>query len=333
MRLLVTGGNGFIGSNFVRHFLREHNNSEIINLDAIKYGSNISNLNDFEGDPRYSLVKGDISDYGLVSSLVYNIDALVNFAAETHVDRSISNPSSFLQSNVVGVFTLLEALRKNNPHAKMVQISTDEVYGDTLDSSFKESDALRPSSPYAASKAAADGFVLAYARTYGLYAMVTRCTNNFGPYQFPEKLIPKTIVRSAKSLKIPIYGSGRNVRDWIYVLDHCRAVEKVLGHGRAGEVYNISSGDEKTNLEMVETLLGFMGRDYSAMEFVEDRPGHDLRYSLDSSKIRAELGWRPEHSFEDGLRETVSWYIANESWWKPLSNEHILSPVPWKLVW
>lgn len=333
MKALITGGTGFIGSNFIRCILDKNKNIEVLNLDALKYGSNPANLKDFEGCDRYSFVKGDISNYSLVSELIKDVDSVVNFAAETHVDRSISAPEAFLQSNVNGIFTLLEALRKVNPSARMVHISTDEVYGDILDGSFKETDALRPSSPYSASKAAADVFVLGYARTYGLNASITRCTNNYGPYQFPEKLIPKTIIRASMGLKIPIYGSGRNVRDWIHVLDHCKAVEAVLNSGKPGEIYNVSSDAERTNLEVVGTILEALGKDSRSMEFVEDRPGHDVRYSLDSSKLRRELGWRPEHSFERGIRETVEWYAENKEWWKALADEKTLSPAPWKLAW
>lgn len=333
MKVLVTGGLGFIGSNFVRYILKNYSDIEVINVDAMKYGANPNNLRDVESDERYSFVKGDIADYELMFKLVKDVDVVVNFAAETHVDRSISNPESFLQSNVVGVFTILEALRKNNLDAKLVHISTDEVYGDIIKGSFKEDDRLKPSSPYSASKAAADMFVLAYVRTYGLHAMITRCTNNYGPYQFPEKLIPKTIIRASMNLKIPIYGTGKNVRDWIYVLDHCEAVDLVMREGERGEIYNISSGEEKTNLEVVKTILNIMGKDESLIEFVEDRPGHDLRYSLDSSKIREELGWKPKHSFEEGIRETVKWYLENEWWWKPLADERTLHPTPWKLKW
>ena len=333
MKVLVTGGMGFIGSNFIRYLLNKYSDVEVINVDALKYGSNPNNLRDVERDERYSFVKGDISDYELMSRLVRDIDVVVNYAAESHVDRSISNPYSFLQSNVIGVFTILEALRKNNPEAKLVHVGTDEVYGDIIKGSFKEDDRLKPSSPYSASKAAADMFVLAYVRTYGLYTMITRCTNNYGPYQFPEKLIPKTIIRASMNLKVPIYGTGKNVRDWIYVLDHCEAIDLVMRGGEKGEIYNISSGEEKTNLEVVTEILKIMGKDEDLIEFVEDRPGHDIRYSLDSSKIREELGWKPKHSFKEGIRKTVEWYLENEWWWKPLADEIVLHPTPWKLEW
>ncbi|MDM7912674.1 MAG: dTDP-glucose 4,6-dehydratase [Methanotrichaceae archaeon] len=333
MRLIVTGGLGFIGSNFIRDVLERHGDWKVINVDALKYGSNQDNLKDLEEDERYSFVHGDISDPSFISGIIEGADAIINFAAETHVDRSISNPVSFLQSNVMGVFNILEAIRKVNPKIRFVQISTDETYGDAVEGSFTERDMLKPSSPYSASKAAGDVYVLAYARTYGLQAMVTKCTNNYGPYQFPEKLIPKTILRALKSLKIPIYGTGKNVRDWIYVLDHCRAVEQVLEGGASGEIYNISAGEEKTNLDVVGKILEILGKDSGLTEFVEDRPGHDLRYSLDSSKIRDELGWRPRLTFESGLEETVRWYMKNEDWWKPLLDDKVLHPTPWKLVW
>ncbi len=333
MRVLVTGGLGFIGSNFIRYLLERYSDIEVINLDVMKIGSNPNNLKDLESDERYTFVKGNVADYELVSKLVRDVDAIVNFAAETHVDRSISNPESFLKSNVIGVFTILEAIRKVNPEAKLVHISTDEVYGDIVKGCFKEEDRLKPSSPYSATKAAADMLVLAWVRTYGLNACITRCTNNYGPYQFPEKLIPKTIIRASMDLKIPIYGTGKNVRDWIYVLDHCEAIDLVMREGEKGEIYNISSGEEKTNLDVVKTILSIMDKDESLIEFVEDRPGHDFRYSLDSSKIREELNWKPKHSFEEGIRKTVNWYLENEWWWKPLADEKVLHPTPWKLKW
>ena len=333
MNLLVTGGLGFIGSNFIRLMLNRHDDCRILNLDAQGFGSNIQNLADYKDDRRYTFFRGDIADSSLVSSLVEKADLVVNFAAETHVDRSISRPDSFLHSNVNGVFCLLEAIRDHNPSVRYVQISTDEVYGDILRGSSTEDSTLRPSSPYSASKAAGDVFVLAYARTYGLEAMITRCTNNYGPYQFPEKLIPKTIIRAKEWLKIPIYGTGENVRDWIYVTDHCRAVEQVLNRGRRGEIYNISAGEERTNLFIAKFILEMLGKSEDQIEFVEDRPGHDARYSLDSSRIRKELGWRPERSFEEGLQTTVEWYLQNPDWYGPLVNDSVLSATPWRLKW
>ncbi|WP_258083274.1 dTDP-glucose 4,6-dehydratase [Thermococcus thermotolerans] len=333
MRLLVTGGMGFIGSNFIRYILEKHPDWEVINLDKLGYGSNPANLKDIEDDPRYTFVKGDIADFELVKGLVRKADAVVNFAAESHVDRSISSPEHFLKSNVIGVYTILEAVRKENPEVRLVHVSTDEVYGDILEGSFTEKDALMPSSPYSATKAASDVLVLGWARTYSLNASITRCTNNYGPYQFPEKLIPKTIIRASMGLRIPVYGTGQNVRDWLYVEDHVRAIEAVLLKGEPREIYNISAGEEKTNLEVVKTILELMGREESLIEFVEDRPGHDLRYSLDSWKITRDLKWRPKHSFEEGIEKTVKWYLENEDWWRPLVNERVLHPTPWKLGW
>jgi len=333
LKILVTGGLGFIGSNFIKLLLSKHPDYEIVNIDKMGTGSNLANLKGVEKDSRYLFIKGDISDLNLMLKVVKDVEAIVNLAAETHVDRSISNPSLFFESNTVGVFAILEAMRKVNKEARLVHVGTDEVYGDILRGSFREDAPLKPSSPYSASKAAADMFILAYHRTYGLDVVITRCTNNFGPYQFPEKLIPKTILRASMNLKIPIYGSGKNVRDWIYVLDHCEALDTVLEKGRSGEIYNISAGNELTNLEVVRKILKIMNKDESLIEFVEDRPGHDVRYSLDSSKIRKELGWKPKHDFEEALKQTVEWYLKNEWWWKPLATEQILHPTPWKLKW
>jgi len=324
MRLLVTGGLGFIGANFVRSVLDD---AEVTVVDALKYGSNESNLKGLD----YCLVKGDICDYALMAQLVKDTDAIVNFAAETHVDRSIASPLSFVESNVIGVFTILEAMRKVNPETRLIHVGTDEVYGDIETGSFSETDTLTPSSPYSASKAAADMFVLAYARTYGLDTVITRCTNNYGPYQFPEKLVPKSIIRAAMNLKLPIYGAGENVRDWIFVTDHGAAIRFVLEKGERGEIYNIAGGEERTNFEVVTEILSLLDKP-NLIEFVEDRPGHDLRYSLDSSKLQ-KLGWRPRHNFKAGLRETVAWYVENEWWWAPLIDDRVLHPTPWKLEW
>jgi dTDP-glucose 4,6-dehydratase len=331
-RILVTGGLGFIGSNFIR-FLLSETDYNIINIDNLSYGSNPKNLDDLEGAPRYRFVKGDISDPDLTVRLVNESDAVVNFAAETHVDRSISDSLPFHRTNVGGVLTILEAIRKADRDVRLVQIGTDESYGDITEGSFTESDRLTPSSPYSASKASADLYVMAYRRTYGLNACITRCTNNYGPYQFPEKLIPKTIIRAKMGLKVPIYGTGKNVRDWIYVLDHCEGVKAVLEKVKPGEIYNISSDNELDNLTIVKSILRILKLPESFIEFVDDRPGHDLRYSLDSQKIREELGWLPTHTFEKGISETVSWYLSNDKWWKPLSNERTLNPTPWKLKW
>jgi dTDP-glucose 4,6-dehydratase len=329
MKIGITGGCGFIGSNFVRYLVEEAgiDASEIIVVDALKYGSNPSNLKGLG----YRFVKGDICNHNLMQDVIKGVDSIVNFAAETHVDRSISNPYSFIESNVIGTYTILDTMLKVNSDARLVHISTDEVYGDIEIGSFKEEDTLRPSSPYSATKASSDMLVLAYVRTYGLNAVITRCTNNYGSYQSPEKLIPKAIIRAVMDKKIPIYGTGKNVRDWIYVSDHCEAINLVLEEGEKGGIYNIASGEEKSNLELVSTILELMGKK-DLLEFVEDRPGHDVRYSLDSSRIRM-LGWKPRRKFDDGIKETVDWYLHNEWWWKPLVNDQVLHPTPWNLKW
>jgi dTDP-glucose 4,6-dehydratase len=327
--LLVTGGLGFIGSNFIRYMLTKHKDIKITNLDKFSTGSNPANLKDVEKDERYKLVKGNITDKKLVKNLTDETDAIVNFAAETHVDRSIANPWPFINSNTVGATTLFEAAKEQEK--RILHVSTDEIYGDIIQGSFKEDDNLKPSSPYSASKAAADLFALAYHRTYGLNIVTTRCTNNYGPRQFPEKLIPKTIIRASLGLSIPIYGKGLNIRDWIYVADFCEAIDLILHKGRSGETYNVSAGNELTNIDIVKLILKIMGKPESAVTFVEDRPGHDLRYSLDSSKLRNELGWSPKHSLKEALKTTVAWYVNNDLWWRPLATESILHPTPWKL--
>jgi len=329
--MLVTGGAGFIGSNFIRYMLEKYKDLEIINIDKLGYGSNLNNLKGIDSD-RHTFVKGDITDFELVSKIIRDVDVVVNFAAETHVDRSISNPYAFIESNIVGVYTLLESIRRYNPEVNFIQISTDEVYGDIKEGSFKEEDRLMPSSPYSASKAGGDMLVLGYGRTYNLDVKITRCTNNYGPYQFPEKLIPKTIIRAIKDLSIPVYGRGDNVRDWLYVLDHCRGIDVVINKGESREIYNISSNCEKRNIEVVKLILKLLDKPLDLIEFVEDRPGHDVRYSLDSSKIR-ELGWKPRYSFEEGIKSTVQWYLNNKWWWEPLVDERVLHPTPWKLRW
>jgi dTDP-glucose 4,6-dehydratase len=330
MKILVTGGLGFIGSNFCHYTISAHSDAEITNIDKIGMGANPSNLKGLEKERRYKFVKGDIRESKLLKRLIKDADAVVNFAAETHVDRSIADPNEFLQNNTVGAFAVLEATRKHNNEARFVQVSTDEVYGEIPTGSFKEGDALKPSNPYAASKAAADMFIHAYFKTYNLNVMITRCTNNYGPYQLPEKLVPKTIIRAIRNLKIPVYGTGKNIRDWIYVQDHCEAIYLVLSKGQPGQTYNVAAGNEVPNVEIVRKILKQLGKDHHLIAFVEDRPGHDMRYSLDSSRIRTELGWKPRHSFEKALKETVDWYVHNEWWWKPLATEQILNPTPWK---
>jgi dTDP-glucose 4,6-dehydratase len=330
LRILVTGGLGFIGSNFIRKVLQEQD--EVINIDVMSYGSNVNNLKNL-GDAKYRFVRGDIADTTTIRLLLKEVDAIVNFAAETHVDRSIADPTPFFRTNVGGVVSILEAIRKSGKNIRFVHIGTDESYGDIVEGSFMEEDKLSPSSPYSASKASADLFVLAFQRTYGLNAIVTRCTNNFGPFQFPEKFVPKVIIRSSMNMKVPIYGAGKNVRDWIYVHDHCDAIKLILENGKSGNIYNISSANELDNITIAKKILSIMGKDNSLIEFVEDRPGHDVRYSLDSSKIIKELNWKPKKNFELAIKETVDWYLSNEWWWRPLADERTLNPTPWKLKW
>ena len=331
MKILVTGGLGFIGSNFIRYILSKHPNKEIVNIDKIGIGANPENLKDLKNEDRYHFIKADISNHQALNGIIEDCDGVINFAAETHVDRSIADPKPFLESNTIGTFNLLEAERKLNKPVRHIQISTDEVYGDIIKGSFKEENRLKPSNPYSASKAAADMICQAYHRTYGLDIIITRCTNNFGPYQFPEKFIPKTIIRAQKNLPIPIYGTGENIRDWIYVLDHCEAIDITLRKGKSGETYNISSGNELSTITVVKKVLDILHKPEELITHVEDRPGHDIRYSLNSSKIRSQLGWKPRHSFNSALKKTIEWYIENDWWWKPIINEEILHPTPWKL--
>ena len=332
-KILVTGGAGFIGSNCIHYLLNKYEDIEIVNYDVLSYGSNLENLRDVEKDKRYKFIKGDIADREKLEEVIKSeeIAYIINFAAETHVDRSISSPLSFINTNVVGVATLLETARKYDID-RLVHISTDEVYGDIVEGSFREGDRLNPSSPYSASKASADLIVKSYVRTYGIDAVITRCSNNYGPYQFPEKLIPKTIIRALKGLKIPIYGTGKQVRDWIFVEDHCRGIDLVLQKGKKGEVYNIASNEEKENIEVVRRILTYLGKNEDMIGYVEDRPGHDVRYSLNTEKIR-NLGWKPVYNFNEGLKYVVEWYVKNEWWWKPLINDKVLHPTPWKLKW
>ena len=318
MRLLVTGGCGFIGSNFIRLVLDEHPEDEILNLDKLTYAGNPENLRDVEENPRYRFQKGDICEEGDVrEAFAWGPEAVVNFAAETHVDRSIASPEAFVRTDVLGTYRLLEATRARG--ARFVQISTDEVYGSIAEGSFSEESPLRPNSPYAASKAGADLLVRAYVRTYGLDAVIVRSSNNYGPYQYPEKVIPLFVTNLLEGRKVPLYGEGRNVRDWLYVEDNCRAIDLVLRSGRAGEAYNAGAGQEKTNLELTRAILEMMGAGEESIRFVPDRPGHDLRYSIDSSRLR-ELGWAPRYDFATGLRETVDWYRDHPAWWRPIKS-------------
>jgi dTDP-glucose 4,6-dehydratase len=316
MRILVTGGAGFIGSNFVHFMLRQHPENQIVVLDKLTYAGSLDNLKSVM--KKIEFIKGDICDRKLVEKVAKGVDAIINFAAESHVDRSIAEPEPFLMTNIFGTQVLLEAARKFN-HEKFVQISTDEVYGSTSKGSFMEEDPLRPSSPYAASKAAADTLVHSYFVTYGLSVLITRSTNNFGPYQHPEKLIPKLIINAISGKPLPIYGDGKNVRDWLYVIDNCEAIDLLLKKGKNGEVYNVGAGNEKMNLEIANFILKELGKPGRLIKFVEDRLGHDLRYSLNCEKIRA-LWWMPKHDFKDALKETVNWYKNNEWWWQSLTN-------------
>ncbi len=314
--LLVTGGCGFIGSNFIRLMLEKHPDVRIINLDKLTYAGNPDNLKDIEDNPNYAFVKGDICDPGVVRAAMKKADTVVHFAAESHVDRSIEDGSVFVKTNVLGTNTLLQAAQELGVK-RFLHVSTDEVYGSIVKGSFVETDILTPSSPYSASKAGSDLLALSYHTTHKLPVVVTRCTNNYGPYQFPEKLIPLFVTNLLQGKRVPVYGSGLNVRDWIYVLDHCKAIDFVLQHGTEGEVYNIGGGAERTNLEITRSILKLLDKDEHMIEYVRDRPGHDLRYSLDCSKLKA-LGWRPEHDFDKALELTVKWYVDNAWWWEKL---------------
>jgi len=321
--LLVTGGAGFIGSNFIRYILNKYSRYRIVNLDSLTYAGNIHNLDDLKGNPNYFFVHGNILDQELVEYLVkkYNIDTIVNFAAESHVDRSILRPEIFVKTNVQGTVSLLNVARAS-AIKKYLQISTDEVYG-TLGKTgyFNESTPLAPNSPYAASKASADLLVQAYYKTYGLNVNITRCTNNYGPYQFPEKLIPLLISNGIDGQKLPIYGDGNYIRDWLHVYDHCQALDLVLHRGRKGEVYNIGGHNERTNNDIGNMIVKELALDENSIEHVRDRLGHDRRYAIDPTKIESELGWRPKYTFDIGLAETVAWYLENENWWRPLKDQ------------
>lgn len=328
--MLVTGGAGFIGSNFIHLMREEHPDDHIINLDALTYAGNPENLKDLENDPGYTFVHADIRDRAAVNRIfdTYPIDTVVNFAAESHVDRSITNPEVFLTTNIIGTEVLMDAAKDHwslepgnkycrdyKPGVKYLQVSTDEVYG-ALGATgfFSETTPLHPNSPYSSSKASADMLVMAYATTYGLPVNITRCSNNYGPYQFPEKLIPLMIHNCLAGESLPIYGDGVQIRDWLYVSDHCRAIDTVLQKGRIGEVYNIGGNNEKANIEIVRRILAATGKDESLIRYVKDRPGHDRRYAIDNGKITTELGWKPQVTFEDGIRKTIDWYLSNTEW-------------------
>lgn len=316
MKILVTGGAGFIGSNFIRYLLARHAADEVVNLDALKYSGNLETLADIADDPRYRFVHGDIADAEIVCEAMQGAAVVVNFAAESHVDRSIEDPEAFLHTNVDGTLVLLQAARRAGVQC-FVQVSTDEVYGSLGPSGcFVESSPLRPSSPYAASKAAADLLALSFWTTYHLPVVVTRCSNNFGPYQFPEKVVPLFVTNALADELLPLYGDGMNVRDWIYVEDHCAALDLVLRGGRPGEIYNIGASSERSNRELTELILSILDKPLSLIRYVSDRPGHDRRYALDATKMRAEFDWRPLHTFDDALRRTVLWYRDHPTWWQ-----------------
>jgi len=318
LKLLVTGGLGFIGSNFIRHMLGKYPDYHIINLDLQTYAGNPDNLKDIEKSSNYTFIRGDICNKAEVDKVIQNVDTVVHFAAESHVDRSIEDASAFVRTNVLGTFVLLDCALKHNIK-RFIHISTDEVYGSISKGSFKETDILTPSSPYSSSKAGSDLLAQSYFITHGLPVIITRCTNNFGPYQYPEKLIPLFITNLIENKKVPVYGTGKNVRDWIYVEDHCKAVDFVLHKGNVGEIYNIGGGAEKTNLEITKSILEILGKDHTMVEYVKDRLGHDLRYSLDCTRLR-KLGWAPQHGFEDALLDTVRWYVENRWWWEKLKH-------------
>jgi len=315
--ILLTGGAGFIGSNFINYILDEHSDYNVINLDKLTYAGNLENLVTSEGKKNYRFVKGDITNVELVNSLFrkYDINYVINFAAESHVDRSILGSEIFFRSNVLGTNVLLEAARKFSTE-KFVQISTDEVYGSLGEEGlFTEDTPIHPNSPYSASKASADMMAMAFYHTYGVPVVITRCSNNYGPFQFPEKLIPLMIINSLNGKKLPVYGDGMNIRDWIYVIDHNKAIERVFEKGMSGEVYNIGASTEMPNIEIIKLILNTLGKSEEMIDFVKDRPGHDRRYAIDSSKIKNELGWEPLFSFEEAISKTIEWYINNKTWW------------------
>ena len=320
--ILVTGGAGFIGSCFIRHILKKYSDYKVINLDALTYCGNISNLDDVKDNSNYEFVHGNICDKNLVREIIKNVDFVVNFAAESHVDNSIKNPEIFIQTNVQGTLNLLQASKEIGIE-KYLQVSTDEVYG-TLgqDGYFYETSPIQPNSPYSASKASADLMVRAYFETYKLPVLTTRCSNNYGPYQYPEKLIPFFISKLLKGEKVPVYGDGKNVRDWLYVYDHCEAIDTVLHKGKFGEVYNIGGHNEKTNLEITHLILKEMGKDEASIEYVEDRLGHDRRYAIANDKITSELGWKPSITFEEGIKLTINWYLDHQDWIKAIESKH-----------
>lgn len=334
MKLLVCGGAGFIGSNFVRRVLANHEDWEVVCLDKLTYAGNLDNLKAVEGDARYTFVRADICDKKAVLAAVDargGVDAIVNFAAETHVDRSITEPEAFLHTDILGTHTLLEVVRERGI-ARMVQVSTDEVYGSINEGSYCETDRIAASSPYSASKAGGDLQVLAYHTTYGLPVMITRGSNTYGPYQYPEKLVPLFVTNALEGEQLPLYGDGMNVRDWLHVDDHCDGILAALVHGVPGEVYNIGGGNERTNREITSIIIDELGKDDSIIRWVADRPGHDRRYSIDCRKAQRELGWSPVVEFEQGLRETIRWYANNKWWWSKIKH-HTGEFADWRKRW
>ena len=325
MKIVVTGGAGFIGSNFVIHMVKKYPEHQIINLDLLTYAGNLENLTEVENAPNYKFIRGDIADRKFVFGLFEKEkpDIIVNFAAESHVDRSIEDPESFVRTNVMGTTTLLDACKEYGIK-RFHQVSTDEVYGDLPldrpDLFFTEETPLHTSSPYSSSKASADLFVMAYHRTFGIPVTISRCSNNYGPYQFPEKLIPLIISRALADEELPVYGTGENVRDWLHVSDHCVAIDLILEKGRVGEVYNIGGHNERTNLEVVKTILKALDKPESLIRFVKDRPGHDRRYAIDPTKMETELGWKPQYVFDTGMKQTIQWYLDNKEWWEHIVN-------------
>lgn len=321
MKILVTGGAGFIGSCFVRHMLNKYSDYKIINLDALTYAGNIANLSDIENNPNYTFIHGNICDTKLVMDLTSQVDCVINFAAESHVDRSITGPEIFIETNVKGTLNLLQASKELGIE-RYLQVSTDEVYGSLGKTGyFYETTPLAPNSPYSASKASADMLVRAYYETYKTPVLTTRCSNNYGPYQYPEKLIPYFISQLLKGEKVPVYGDGLNVRDWLYVYDHCSAIDTVLHKGKVGDVYNIGGHNEKTNMEITKIILDAMGKDESYIRYVEDRLGHDKRYAIDNKKIQTELDWQPSLTFEEGIKLTINWYLNNQEWMKSIEDK------------
>ncbi|WP_353948994.1 dTDP-glucose 4,6-dehydratase [Sporolactobacillus sp. Y61] len=322
MKLLVTGGAGFIGSNFVHHMIRLHPEDTVVNYDLLTYAGNLENLKDVENQPNYHFVHGDIRNRELLEHVInqFDIDTVVNFAAESHVDRSITEPDIFVKTNVLGTQTLLD-VAKSKKINKYLQISTDEVYGSLgPDGYFTETTPLAPNSPYSASKASADMMVRAYYETYGMNVNITRCSNNYGPYHFPEKLIPLVITNALEGKELPVYGDGKNIRDWLYVEDHCAAIDLVLHKGKPGEIYNVGGHNEKQNIYIVELIVDTLGKSRDLIKHVTDRLGHDRRYAIDPTKIETELGWKPQYTFETGIKETIQWYLDHEEWWRKIKS-------------